>query len=208
MQIYFRLLLAMPEHIIFAIKRSISCFEDCTTFSTIRRNIGGATIFSKSWQQFNNGFGNTSDHYWMGNEQLCLVKNLSCTCSLQVEIQHLDNDGSGAASVRVTHFLTYESFSVAGETDGYTLHQGRPVDGNATSGLVSQTGQRFSTWDVDDDADALVGCARVFGAEWSYGKGKTRRLTQRLVRNDESKRQFHVLQLVGNQSERTLRKVD
>lgn len=70
------------------------------------------------------------------------------------------------------YFIVYESFSVAGEADGYALHLGAQVDGNMTSGLDGQTGQCFSTFDVDNDADATVRCARVFGGGWWYGTGR------------------------------------
>lgn len=44
----------------------------------------------------------------MGNEQLYLVTNLTCTCSLHVEIQHLDDEDYGEeASVQATYSVLH-----------------------------------------------------------------------------------------------------
>ncbi|KAL0202297.1 hypothetical protein M9458_000315, partial [Cirrhinus mrigala] len=57
-------------------------------------------------------------------------------------------------------FALYSSFSVDCETDGYKLHISGFKDGGAGDSLFVHNGQKFSTFDKDQDSHNDLNCAK------------------------------------------------
>lgn len=88
------------------------------------------------------GFGDLSGEYYLGNEN----------------IHHLTYDGSPQV-LRVEalgwnnklYFANYDNFSVSDESDEYALHIGHMTVGNYKNPLGPLNGQKFTTFDRDND---------------------------------------------------------
>ncbi|KAF1373412.1 hypothetical protein PFLUV_G00238600 [Perca fluviatilis] len=67
-------------------------------------------------------------------------------------------------------FARYSPFSIDPESSGYTLHVSGFTDGGAGDPLRGHNGQKFSTFDKEQDSDVARHCARTFlGPFWYNG---------------------------------------
>ncbi|XP_042070540.1 microfibril-associated glycoprotein 4-like [Haplochromis burtoni] len=102
------------------------------------------------------GFGNPAREYWLGLESLFHL-TLRKRYELLVDME----DFSGNVA-----FARYSSFSINPESDGYRLHVSGFINGGAGDALSCHNGQKFSTFDKDQDSWA-GNCAKSYlGAFW------------------------------------------
>ncbi|KAF7689203.1 microfibril-associated glycoprotein 4-like [Silurus meridionalis] len=127
----------------------IGCSEDSVQgWTVIQRRIDGSVNFYRSWEQYKNGFGNKSGEYWLGLENLYKMTH-NKLYELQVDL--VDNDEAKASTL-------YTTFSVGGGSN-YVLQVGGFVDKGAGDSLSYHSGQRFSTYDNEQNP---YGCARSY----------------------------------------------
>ncbi|XP_067433450.1 microfibril-associated glycoprotein 4-like [Thunnus thynnus] len=129
--------------------------SDGGRWTVFQRRMDGSVNFYRSWDQYKKGFGNAAGEYWLGLENLFyLTQNKS---ELLVDME----DFSGNKV-----FARYSSFSIESESNGYKLHVSGFTDGGAGDGLRVQNGQKFSTFDNDQDSSSN-NCAKLYlGAFW------------------------------------------
>uniref|UniRef100_A0A3Q2CRY0 Microfibril associated protein 4 n=1 Tax=Cyprinodon variegatus TaxID=28743 RepID=A0A3Q2CRY0_CYPVA len=112
--------------------------------------------FYRPWDQYKTGFGNAAGEYWLGLENLF---HLSLRKKYELLVDMEDFEGNKV-------YARYSSFSVGPESFGYTLHVSGFSDGGAGDSLSYHNGQKFSTFDKDQDI-IPENCARLFlGAFW------------------------------------------
>ncbi|KAG9262864.1 microfibril-associated glycoprotein 4-like [Astyanax mexicanus] len=134
----------------------MSCTDDQSGWTVFQRRMDGSVTFYRSWDSYKNGFGNKSGEYWLGLENLY---QLTHKRNYQLRVDLEDFDGMKA-------YALYSSFSVDTEATGYLLRVNGFFNGGAGDALSYHSGQRFSTFDRDQDS-ASVNCARNYlGAFW------------------------------------------
>ncbi|XP_048051108.1 microfibril-associated glycoprotein 4-like isoform X2 [Megalobrama amblycephala] len=130
--------------------------EDKGGWTVIQRRMDGSIHFYQPWKEYKRGFGTTEGEYWLGLENMYqLTRNRKYMLRVDLE------DFAGRKG-----FALYSSFSVGPETEGYKLDVSGFIDGGAGDSLSYHNGQKFSTFDKDQDPyDG--NCAKQFlGAFW------------------------------------------
>ncbi|XP_044193612.1 microfibril-associated glycoprotein 4-like [Thunnus albacares] len=131
--------------------------SDGGRWTVFQRRMDASVNFYRPWDHYKKGFGIAAGEYWLGLESL-----FHLTHRKKVELLVDMEDFSGnKASAR------YSSFSIDPESDGYRLHVSGFTDGGAGDSLSYHSGQKFTTFDKDQDNWADGNCARDrLGAFW------------------------------------------
>ena len=113
---------------------------------------------NRSWAEYKVGFGDPSGNYWLGND---LLSQLTANNRYKLRFD-LQQYGTGN-----WYNAEYSTFIVLSEADNYTL-QVAGFSGNANYDALGlrQNGQKFSTFDRDNDLWSYGNCAAVFGGFW------------------------------------------
>ncbi|KAK2884374.1 microfibril-associated glycoprotein 4-like [Channa argus] len=141
-------------------KSAVQVYCDMNTvggrWTVFQRRMDGSVNFYRPWDQYKMGFGKAATEYWLGLENLFHL-TLRKRYELLVEME----DFSGNKV-----FARYTSFSIDPETYGYRLHVSGFINGEAGDSLMAHNGQKFSTFDKDQDSSS-GNCAKLFlGAFW------------------------------------------
>ncbi|XP_018975637.2 microfibril-associated glycoprotein 4-like [Cyprinus carpio] len=130
--------------------------EDKGGWTVIQRRMDGSVNFYRPWNQYKRGFGNVESEYWLGLENMYQLTRKR-KYMLRVDLE----DFKGRKG-----FALYVFFSVGPEADGYKLQVSGFKNGGAGDSLSNHNGQKFSTFDKDQDSDKR-NCAKTFlGAFW------------------------------------------
>ncbi|KAF7203669.1 microfibril-associated glycoprotein 4 [Nothobranchius furzeri] len=125
-------------------------------WTVFQRRMDGSVSFYRPWDQYKVGFGNAAGEYWLGLESLF---HLSQRKKYELLIDMEDFEGSKA-------YARYSSFSIGPESDGYRLQLTGFINGGAGDSIIHISGQKFSTFDKDNDTWEK-NCAQSFiGAFW------------------------------------------
>ncbi|XP_061564332.1 microfibril-associated glycoprotein 4-like isoform X1 [Cololabis saira] len=125
-------------------------------WTVFQRRMDGTVNFYRGWDQYKMGFGTAGGEYWLGLENLF---HLSLRKKYELLVDMEDFEGNKASA-------RYSSFSVSPESFGYTLHVSGFTNGGAGDSLSYHNGQKFSTFDKDQDSWG-TNCARSrLGAFW------------------------------------------
>ncbi|XP_029954065.1 microfibril-associated glycoprotein 4-like isoform X1 [Salarias fasciatus] len=124
-------------------------------WTVFQRRMDGSVNFYRPWDLYKEGFGNAEGEYWLGLEHLF---NLTNGKDYQLVVDMEDFEGNRSHAY-------YSVFSVDSESDGYRLNVSGFV-GKEKDSLKRHNGQKFSTFDRDQD-NSEESCARKFmGAFW------------------------------------------
>ncbi|KAF1373415.1 hypothetical protein PFLUV_G00238630 [Perca fluviatilis] len=125
-------------------------------WTVFQRRMDGTVNFYRGWDQYKTGFGIAAGEYWLGLESLY---HLTQRKRYELLVDMEDFEGNKV-------FARYSSFSIDAESSGYTLHVSGFTDGGAGDALSYQNGQKFSTFDKDQDSSP-TNCARSYlGGFW------------------------------------------
>ncbi|XP_031600838.2 microfibril-associated glycoprotein 4-like isoform X2 [Oreochromis aureus] len=125
-------------------------------WTVFQRRTDGSVNFYRPWSQYKMGFGNPAREYWLGLERLF---HLTLRKRYELLVDMEDFSGNKA-------FARYSSFSIDPESYGYRLHVSGFINGGAGDSLSAHNGQKFSTFDKDQDSSD-ANCAKSFqGAFW------------------------------------------
>lgn len=143
----------------------VPVFCDMTTeggkWTVFQKRFNGSVSFFRGWNDYKLGFGRADGEYWLGLQNLYLL-TLKQKYELRVDLEDFENN---------TAYAKYVDFSispnaVSAEEDGYTLYVAGFEDGGAGDSLSYHSGQKFSTFDRDQDL-FLQNCAALSsGAFW------------------------------------------
>lgn len=118
--------------------------------NTIREN------FSRRWREYQAGFGDVENEFWIGLEALhALTKTEQ---ELRVDLE--DFEGSH-------RWAKYGTFRVGSEDTNYRLTIGS-YSGDAGDDMSKSNGGRFSTLDADHNTYSRDHCGRVYQGGWWY----------------------------------------
>jgi len=129
----------------------------------IQQNVDGSNFFNRTWAAFKVGFGNTSDNYWLGNDQLYQLTNTG-KYKLRFDLQSLDNGQ--------WYWAEYTTFIVTSESNNYTLTVGGFTGNVYSDAFGYHNGSQFTTKDRDND-DLGGNCAlHNGGGFWNHKCGQ------------------------------------
>ncbi|GFN82641.1 fibrinogen-related protein 3.2 [Plakobranchus ocellatus] len=132
-------------------------FTDGGGWIVIQRRLTGNVDFYRDWATYKKGFGTFDDEFWLGNERIHALTS-SGTWDLRVDLKY---KGKKA-------FAQYKNFLIESESSQYRLRIGS-YSGNAGDSLTYHNGQKFSTFDKDNDVDN-GSCAQSQEGAWWYRK--------------------------------------
>ncbi|XP_053332840.1 microfibril-associated glycoprotein 4-like [Clarias gariepinus] len=138
----------------------MGCWESLTedgNWTVFQRRMDGSVNFYRPWEHYKKGFGNKYGEYWLGLENLYQLTRKR-KYELKVDLQDFDG---------VSVYARYSSFSVESEAEGYKLHVSGFINGGAGNSMATNNGQKFSTFDKEQDTHTQLNCAKSYlGAFW------------------------------------------
>nr|KAF6305348.1 microfibril associated protein 4 [Pipistrellus kuhlii] len=165
----------------------VPVFCDMTTeggkWTVFQKRFNGSVSFFRGWNDYKLGFGRADGEYWLGKAGPRQVGGLQASTRLTAASTGLQNlhllTLKQKYELRVdledfennTAYAKYADFSIApnaisAEEDGYSLYVAGFEDGGAGDSLSYHSGQKFSTFDRDQDL-FLQNCAALSsGAFW------------------------------------------
>lgn len=118
--------------------------------------------FDQGWDEYKEGFGSTASDFWIGNDFIHQLTNISGNHRLQIKMTK--NNGQKLTA----DYLFY----IESETGDYRLHaaklDGSQGQGDPFSSLCQECANlmKFSTKDVDHDNDTIGNCASASKGGW------------------------------------------
>lgn len=128
-------------------------------WTVIQRRIDGNLNFYRNWAQYKAGFGNLSSEFFIGLDKLHAITTAR---PHELYIQLEDFGGS-------IKFARYEDFLISAESDFYRLAKLGVYSGDAGDSLSYHAGQKFSTFDKDNDSGVVF----VQSSIWAPGGMET-----------------------------------
>lgn len=116
--------------------------------------------FYRNWTEYANGFGDPSNEYWIGNRALHALTSDDEEMALRVVLSNSTED-----SVSVD----YESVRVGNEDTLFKIQLGKHLRPQGWHAMGTANGQKFSTFDRDNDA-ASEHCAVRYRGAWWYAQ--------------------------------------
>ncbi|XP_074550179.1 microfibril-associated glycoprotein 4-like [Halichoeres trimaculatus] len=125
-------------------------------WTVFQRRMDGSVNFYRPWDHYKTGFGTAAGEYWLGLENLF---HLTLRKNYELLVDMEDFEGNKV-------YARYSSFSIDPEANGYRLNVSGFIDGGAGDSLYFHNGQKFSTFDKDQDSSSAH-CAKLYlGAFW------------------------------------------
>nr|XP_009861754.1 ficolin-1-like [Ciona intestinalis] len=121
-----------------------------------QRRTDGSENFYRTWAEYQEKFGNLSNEFWLGLENLHALTS-SGGYELRVELEDCEND---------RRYAKYNSFAIGSGEQQYRL-TASGYSGNAGDSLSYHNGRGFTTWDVDHDENR-GNCAVDYHGAWWY----------------------------------------
>ena len=130
---------------------------DAGGWLVIQRRQDGSENFYRSWADYQDGFGDISKEFWLGNEILHLLTRKH---RHELRVDLTDFEGNSA-------YAKYSSFSVGSAAQKYKLMIGG-FSGTAGDSLARHNGMGFTTKDRDNDQSPKTSCAEFAKGGWWY----------------------------------------
>ncbi|XP_033646208.1 ryncolin-1-like [Asterias rubens] len=122
-----------------------------------QRRQDGTVDFYRTWADYQSGFGDLQNEFWLGND---ILRNLteSGQWELRVDMEEWE---------LITKWASYGEFAVTG--DKYTLHVGSyDAQSTASNQMPYHSGCPFSTKDKENDSNQSDNCAVQFEGAWWF----------------------------------------
>ena len=123
-----------------------------------QRRQDGSQDFYLYWTDYENGFGNLSNEFWLG---LAHMHRLTASCArteLRVDLEDFSNDA---------RYAQYTNFGIGDASTNHTLTVAG-YSGTAGDSLTPHNNFPFSTRDRDNDIAATNCALQSLGAWWYY----------------------------------------
>ncbi|KNC21992.1 hypothetical protein FF38_12062, partial [Lucilia cuprina] len=132
------------------------CFGN--NWNVIQRRTDGSENFQRNWNDYKQGFGNKSNEFFAGLEQIHRLTSEK-PHELLVVMQDFYND---------KRYAKYDHFEIGGEDQQYVLKSLGVYSGNAGDSLTYHKGSKFSTKERDNDQHTSFNCAEKFQSAWWF----------------------------------------
>ena len=130
-------------------------------WTTIQRRTDGTINFYRNWQEYKHGFGKYQNEFYFGNENLYFLTLQSLyPKGSQLRIDMTDWEGNKI-------YAKYNLFQIGDEQIKYMMHVSG-FTGDGGDSFRYHNGQKFSTYDNDNDIHPLKSCSRHCRGGWWY----------------------------------------
>ncbi|XP_059175236.1 ficolin-2-like isoform X2 [Physella acuta] len=124
----------------------------------IQRRIKGDVNFTRTWNDYKNGFGSTSGDFWIGNDVISSLTSLGYN-ELRFDMKYKGKD----------YYAVYRGFKVQNEAAKYRMNYPSFSGGNVEDKFSYHNGMKFTTIDSDNDEWSGRNCAvDDSGGGWWY----------------------------------------
>ncbi|XP_052100917.1 ficolin-3-like [Mytilus californianus] len=123
-------------------------------WTVFQRRTDGSENFRRTWVEYENGFGDLQNEFWLGNKCLNLLTR-SGSYKLRVELVNINGH---------MYYAEYSTFAVGDAASRYTLTI-NGYNGTAGNWMQGNNGNPFTTYDRDYDSSSS-NCADPGGAWW------------------------------------------
>ncbi|KAJ8737692.1 hypothetical protein PYW08_000287 [Mythimna loreyi] len=147
-------------------------------WTVFQNRFDGSQDFYKGWSDYENGFGNLAGEFWLGLEKLNYLTNQKLY-ELRIEMETTQDQEAYAG---------YSVFTVGPEQEGYRISTLGTFYGTAGDSLSYHAGQKFSTYDIDNDEWKDGACATEHGGAWWYKECDKSNLNGKYSTNNEDNR--------------------
>lgn len=128
-------------------------------WTVVQQRVDGREDFFRDWATYRAGFGSLDGDFFLGLERIYRL-TVAQPHELHIHIESFDG---------AVHAARYDHFQLAGEEDQYRLIHLGHFSGNASEDRLSLSkGQKFSTFDRDNDQWAGDSCALKNHAAWWF----------------------------------------
>ena len=129
-------------------------------WTVFQRRQDGSQDFYLYWTDYENGFGNYSNEFWLGLSQIHRLTASTARTELRVDLEDFSSN---------TGYAQYTDFGIGDASSNYTLTVAG-YSGTAGDSLTSHhSNQPFTTRDRDNDNHgAGVNCAQQHTGAWWY----------------------------------------
>lgn len=126
-------------------------------WTVVLRRINGNVNFNRNWREYQQGFGNLREEFFIGLDKLHLITK-SQPYELYIYLQNLNNE---------TRFARYDSFAIADDDASFEITSLGAYTGNAGDAMVHHKNMKFSTFDLDND-NSNRNCADENSSGWWF----------------------------------------
>ncbi|XP_059175226.1 fibroleukin-like [Physella acuta] len=123
----------------------------------IQRRIKGDVNFTRTWNDYKNGFGSTSGDFWIGNDVISHLTDSGYN-ELRFDMKYKGKD----------YFAMYRGFKVENEAAKYKMTLTSFSGGDVVDRLSYHNGYKFTTIDSDNDEWLDGNCAVDGRGGWWY----------------------------------------
>uniref|UniRef100_H2YQ82 Fibrinogen C-terminal domain-containing protein n=1 Tax=Ciona savignyi TaxID=51511 RepID=H2YQ82_CIOSA len=123
----------------------------------IQRRTDGSENFFRTWAEYQEKFGNLSNEFWLGLENLHALTRTG-SYELRIELEDCAN---------IRKFAKFSFFFIGSVEEQYTLTVSG-YSGNAGDSLSYHNGRPFTTKDMDNDSRSGSNCAVLNHGAWWY----------------------------------------
>lgn len=141
-------------------RKLVSC-DTSGGWTVVQRRTGGTLFFNRTWNEYENGFGDLNGEFWYG------LKGLNAMTSqgeweMRVELHQIEPNE--------VHWF-YSRVEVKGADEHYKLLLTEQSTSENTINFMQHfNGMKFSTYDRDNDGVGTLNCASIFQGGWWYTK--------------------------------------
>ena len=136
-------------------------FCDMTTdgggWIVMQRRFDRSVDFNRDWNNYKNGFGDVYGEHWIGNE---FVHQYTSNYSTEMLSEAIAFDGTNASS-------KMQNFKLSNEASKY-IFEYDTCNGLCVSWLPQVKGNKFTTFDNENDKDPARNCAVAYSGGWWF----------------------------------------
>ncbi len=127
-------------------------------WTVIQRRVDGGTLFNRTWAEYENGFGDLNENFWLGLRKIQRITDMG-THELFIGLED---------KLHRTAHAVYRDFNLG--SPHYKLIVGAYDESRSTAqdSLKEHNMQPFSTIDIDHDAATNAHCAHQHQGGWWY----------------------------------------
>ena len=126
-------------------------------WTTFQRRQDGSQDFYLYWTDYENGFGDLSNEFWLGLAQMHRLTASTARTELRVDLEDFSSN---------TRYAQYTDFGIGNASSNYTLTVAG-YSGTAGDSLDYHNNQPFTTRDRNNDPSG-TNCAQLHRGAWWY----------------------------------------
>ncbi|KAH8263436.1 hypothetical protein KR044_009116, partial [Drosophila immigrans] len=129
-------------------------------WTVIQRRLNGSIDFQRSWNEYRDGFGDLRGEFFIGLEKL---HRMTAAEPQELLIYY-------ETFTYVTKSYLYTGFLIGSEEEEYFIKSAHSQSGSY--GLYYDVGNKFTTFDRDNDDYWWGNCAKAYHGGWWFGNCK------------------------------------